>query len=126
MGNAVDWQGRLCEDLQFFNAIVLNPRRSDRDSSWIQSIDNARFAEQVNWELDALQAADIIIFYFDPATKSPITLMELGLFAHTGKVIVCFPEGYWRKGNVDIVCKRYNIPLTDNYESMYHRLTLLL
>jgi len=54
--------------------------------------------------------------YFDSNTKSPITLLELGLFTkvdkHLGttqKVVVCCPEGFYRKGNVDIVCERYNI-----------------
>lgn len=47
--------------------------------------------------------------YFDPKTKSPITLLELGLFARSQKLIVYCPTGYWRKGNVDVVCERYNV-----------------
>ena len=46
---------------------------------------------------------------FDPSSKSPITLLELGLFAKSSKIIVCCPEGFWRKGNVDIVCERYGV-----------------
>jgi hypothetical protein len=34
--------------------LVLNPRREDWDSSWIQSIDNPQFREQVEWEIYAL------------------------------------------------------------------------
>ena len=49
--------------------------------------------------------------YFDPETKSPISLLELGLFANSGKIHVICPEGFWRKGNVDIVCDEYNIPM---------------
>ena len=48
--------------------------------------------------------------YFAPETKAPITLLELGLFARTGKAVVCCPEGFWRKGNVDVVCRMYDIP----------------
>ena len=49
--------------------------------------------------------------YFDPKTKSPITLLELGIFGimKPNYLIVCCPKGYWRKGNVDIVCERYGI-----------------
>ena len=36
-------------------------------------------------------------------------MLELGLFANSGKLIVCCPDGFWRKGNVDIVCERYRI-----------------
>ena len=31
------------------------------------------------------------------------------LFAKTKKVIVCCPIGFWRKGNIDVVCQRYHI-----------------
>ena len=51
----------------------------------------------------------MIAMYFAPETKAPITLLELGLFARTGKVIVCCPEGYWRRGNVEVVCARFGI-----------------
>ena len=47
--------------------------------------------------------------YFDPETKSPITLLELGLYARSGKLVVCCPHGFWRRGNVDIVCDRYGV-----------------
>jgi hypothetical protein len=50
--------------------------------------------------------------YFVPGTISPISLMELGLFAN--KCVVYCPEGFERKGNVDIVCQRYNIPVYED------------
>jgi hypothetical protein len=56
--------------------------------------------------------------YFDPATKAPVTLLELGLAAESGKTVVCCPDGFWRKGNVDIVCKRYRIPLVPDLKKM--------
>jgi len=60
--------------------------------------------------LDGLEIADKVLIYFDPDTKSPITLLELGLVAHPlDKVIVVCPRGYWKKGNVDIVCERYGL-----------------
>lgn len=50
--------------------------------------------------------------YFDPSTKSPISLLELGILtANPEKVLVCCPEGFWRKGNVDVVCQRYGIQM---------------
>jgi hypothetical protein len=54
-----------------------------------------------------MERADLIALYLSPGTKSPISLLELGLYASSGKLVVCCPEGFWRKGNVDIVCKRY-------------------
>ena len=111
MGAAEDWQDAITAVLQDTSALILNPRRDNWDASWLQSIENANFREQVEWELNGLDAADIIAFYFSPGTKAPITLMEFGACAAKSpeKMIVCCPEGFWRKGNVDILCARYNV-----------------
>jgi hypothetical protein len=45
-------------------------------------------------------------------------LLELGLFARSGKMVVCCPGGYWRRGNVQIVCKRFGILLVDTLEEL--------
>ena len=110
MGIAENWQDQIIEELNDIDAgYILNPRRDNWDASWQQSIENEVFTEQVNWELEALEKADIIIFYFSPETKSPVSMLELGLFARTKKAIVCCPNGFWRKGNIDVVCQRYQI-----------------
>ena len=108
MGHAQEWQKLIVAALADTVDIILNPRRSDWDSSWQQTIAHPQFRQQVEWELQGLEDADVAVFYFDPATKAPVTLMELGLHAakHPQKLIVCCPDGFWRKGNVDIVCAR--------------------
>ena len=118
MGAAEDWQARLADELINKNVVLYNPRRDEWDSSWEQSIMNPQFYQQVNWEMNALEKSHLIVMYFSPETKSPISLLELGLHAASGKMIVCCPEGFWRKGNVDMVCDRYNIPNFDSLEKM--------
>lgn len=111
MGLAAPWQADAEAALADAKVTIWNPRRDDWDASWAQSIEDARFREQVEWELAAQEQADLIVMYFAPATKAPITLLELGLFARSGKLVVCCPEGYFRKGNVDVVCRRYGVPM---------------
>jgi nucleoside 2-deoxyribosyltransferase len=118
MGTAEPWQERLVNEFKDTDIRFLNPRRDDWDSSWVQEASNPQFAQQVNWELDALDYSDLIVFNFDPDTKSPITLMELGLYAASGKVIVCCPDGFWRKGNVEIVCQRHNVTLVNSFDEL--------
>ena len=118
MGKARDWQTEVQDKLKLLDVVLYNPRREDWDASWTQDISNDDFRGQVEWELDYLDKADLILFYFDPNTKAPITLMELGLFAKSGKCLVCCPQGYWRRGNVQIVCARYKIPLMDNIHQL--------
>ena len=124
---AVEWQERLIELLAMvdrdilLHVVVFNPRRAAWDASWINSIENEDFRVQATWELDGIENADYVLFYFDPATKSPISLLELGLVAATPdgpRAIVCCPEGFWRKGTVDIVCERYNIPMVGTLEEL--------
>lgn len=116
MGVATDWQAALAAVLPPAVAI-LNPRRDAWDASWRQSIEEPQFREQVEWELDGLDRADVIAMWFVPDTRSPITLLELGLHARGGKVIVGCPPGFWRRGNIEVVCARYTIPLHATWDA---------
>jgi hypothetical protein len=120
MGKAVDWQTDAIERFKDDFSIIYNPRRPDWNSDWEQTIDHPEFNAQVNWELDMIAEADMVIIYFDPNTKSPVTLMELGyLAAFNGyKTHVCCPTGFWRKGNVDIICERNKIVTYDTLEAL--------
>lgn len=128
MGTAELWQDKVAEALKGENLIVYNPRRDDWDSSWVQSKDNKQFREQVTWELDRINIADIVFFYFDPNTKSPITLLELGatLGRQSSEIIVVCPEGFYRKGNVDIICERHGIDVKASLEEGLKELRLVI
>lgn len=116
MGKAEDWQSQVAAAIHGVDEhiVVANPRRVAWDSSWAQSIENPSFREQVEWELDHIDRADMVVFYFQPDTLSPITLLELGKHLARGdaakSTIVCCPDGYWRKGNVEVVCARHGLP----------------
>lgn len=114
MGAASEWQADFERALADLDVTILNPRRDAWDGTWVQSIDNPQFREQVEWELAGQEQATLIAMYFAPATKAPITLLELGLFARSGKVIVCCPAGYWRRGNDEVVCRQNGVPLVES------------
>jgi hypothetical protein len=111
MGEAADWQAEMTRALADSPLAILNPRRDDWDASWRQSIHEPKFKEQVEWELFGLEQADVIAMWFAPASAAPITLLELGLHARFGHLVVGCPDGYWRKGNVEVVCARFGIPV---------------
>lgn len=115
MGVAEDWQTRLQSELAEYDVTIFNPRRDEWDSSWEQRATNPQFHYQVNWEMDRLERSEIIFMYFSPGTKSPISLLELGMHKDDD-IIVCCPDEFWRKGNVEIVCHRNRIPLHDNLD----------
>lgn len=111
MGHAEDWQATVTRALSDREVVILNPRRDEWDASWEQDIGFAPFRDQVEWELEALERATVIAMYFAPASKAPVTLLELGLFLRSKRLVVCCPEGYWRRGNVEIVCRRYEVEM---------------
>lgn len=122
MGAAESWQGQVEQGLADLAVTVLNPRRDDWDASWGQSIDHPRFREQVEWELAGLEQAAVVGMYFAPTTRAPVTLLELGLTARSGRLVVCCPPGYWRRGNVEVVCARYAVPLVADLNTLVARL----
>jgi hypothetical protein len=119
MGSAEDWQKRLTKDLSdYTDLVLLNPRRDDWDSSWIQDpTPGTKFYEQVEWELECQEQADVNLYYFTADSKAPITLLELGLF-NDDNVVVCCPKEFYRYGNVKMVCDRYSIPMVETYDEL--------
>src|SRR5271168_1974156 len=101
------WQSSITDSLAHLPITLLNPHRPDWDSTWKQDISSTQFREQVEWELNAMEIADVIAMYLGPGSPAPISLLELWLFARSGKIVVACPEGFWRRGNVQVVCKRF-------------------
>ena len=121
-GKAEDWQAALAERLAARDIIILNPRRRNWDAGMDQRSHNAELVRQIDWELNSLDAADIVIFNLLDGTMSPISLLELGLCARKGRVFMCCPEAFWREANVEVVCNRFGIPFFHDQEQMYKRL----
>ncbi len=121
MGEAEKWQEKA---IKLFEELIpkklnskyqlLNPRRDDWDNDVVNEFEDPVFSQQVNWEIRGLERSQEILMYFDPGTISPISLLELGRHG-TYCTVVC-PEGYDKKGNVDIFCDKYGINQKDTLE----------
>jgi hypothetical protein len=116
-GDSEDWQKQLTQKLMPYDVNVFNPRRDNWNPN--ATVDDLK--DQINWEMDALENAKMIIMYITPTSISPISLLELGLYSKK-PIVVCCPEGFWRKTNVDVVCERYEIPLFDDKDKFFDRI----
>lgn len=117
--DATDWRETLSALLSDHRITIYNPYRADWDSTWREDINFPPYREQVKWELEKQEQADIVVVYFHPATQAPISLLELGLCARQpGKAIVYCPEGYWKRGNVQMVCEKFGIEIVDSIEEL--------
>lgn len=104
-GRAEQWQSEAIAALSDLNVTILNPRRDHWNASLRQSEDEPDFVAQVDWELDGIALADVVLFHFSPSGPAPISLLELGI-AQGKTIVVSCPQGYWRRGNVERLCKR--------------------
>lgn len=117
MGNSTDWQTQLGKRFEALGGkwLLFNPRQQHWDASKAGEMDY-----QVNWELEHLEAADLIIMNIAEKSKSPVSLLELGIFARSGKMYVVCPRGFYRYDNVRITCARYGVPLYDTLDRLFH------
>ena len=117
-----NWRETLSLSLSHLPVTLLNPFRADWDGTWQEDISDPRFKEQVEWELDMQERADVVVVYFHPITVAPISLLELGLCARSGKAIVVCPGGtggYAKRGNVQAVCHRFGLKLVNTAEELH-------
>lgn len=117
-GKSINWQLEMEDILKDYNVTLLNPRRDN----WNPNSSRAEMVKQINWEMDNLDKCDVIFMNILEESLSPITLLELGLYANSGKMIVSCHEEFWRKINVDVVCDRFNIPRYDNFDDAITKL----
>lgn len=123
-GQSEDWQIGFAKKLETMTAddvTIYNPRRAAWDATLVQDISNKTFREQVEWELEHIDDANFVVMNFLPGSLSPITLMELGYLAGGDspcRTLVCCPEGFWRRGNVQVMCARHMIDLYDDMDTL--------
>ncbi|KAK5634192.1 hypothetical protein RRF57_009906 [Xylaria bambusicola] len=119
VGNA-DWRESISALLAAYPITLFDPNRPDWDSTWREDITFHPYREQVLWELDKQEKADLVVVYFHPATVAPISLLEFGLSARVpGKVIAVAPEGYSKRANVQLVCQKYSIEFLDAIDTLH-------
>ncbi|RFN44279.1 hypothetical protein FIE12Z_11466 [Fusarium flagelliforme] len=109
--NEADWRQSLTNALIDYPVTIFNPNRPDWDGTWKEDFSDKRWEEQVSWELDMQDIADVIVFFFHKSTDAPISLLELGLAIRTKTVVVCAQNEYRKRGNVEAVCRRFGVPL---------------
>ncbi|KAI7786263.1 hypothetical protein LA080_004084 [Diaporthe eres] len=109
----------LRQRLTSTNITVFDPFQPRWDGTWREDVDkDPRFAAQVDWELAAQDTAATIAVFFHADSKAPVSLLELGLCARSGKAVVGCEPGYWKRGNVQAVCHRYGVPLADSLDGL--------
>lgn len=113
-----DWRDTLNKGLADQAVAIFDPKRDDWDSTWREDFSDTRWADQIQWELDMQDTADIIVVLFHGVTAAPISLAEMGMAARTGKLIACALDGYCKKGYVEAVCRKFKAPFVRSEDEL--------
>lgn len=112
-GDSLNWQDKVITEiinLGVKNLEVYNPRREHwSENPTIDEIEN-----QIKWEQNHLDKANVIAMVLLDDSKSPVSLLELGLYANTNKLIVFCTPKFYRWDNIRLTCKKYNIELVQD------------
>ena len=121
-GESDDWQYDVFLHLAIFTEMinensvnsfkqftVFSPRRKN----WKEDATQEDIEEQIKWEQEKLDEADLIVMVFQDNSKSPISLLELGLYGPQGKLICFCTPNFYRYTNVKLTCEKWGIPLIE-------------
>ncbi|ROW09391.1 hypothetical protein VMCG_02330 [Cytospora schulzeri] len=100
------------------NITVYDPFQPNWTGDWKEDLGDRRFKTQVEWELERQDRATTIAVFFPKGTEAPISLLELGMCARSGKAVVGCDKDYWKRGNVEAVCQRYSIPMASDLDEL--------
>lgn len=104
-GESFNWQEQLMVRCQDLDVTFYSPRRKE----WATTREEIEY--QIKWEQEHLDSADIIVMCLLDDSKSPISLLELGLYAQSGRMLVFCNPSFYRYTNVKLTCQKYDIPL---------------
>lgn len=123
-GKSTDWQKEVANYSNEIGVNVFNPRRCN----WNPSATSKEIEEQIDWELEHMEKADFIVMNILGDSKSPISLLELGLHARSGKLVVFCPKSFYRYDNVRVTCETYGVKLysIEDYNKNLDEIKLLI
>lgn len=96
------WREKVIEKSDDKN-IFFDPTNKD-----YQQLNEKEMIDHIEWELNAMSLADKILLNFLPASLSPISLVEFGLYVSSKKLIVICPKGFYQSRYIHKLCKEYN------------------
>lgn len=123
-GESANWQEEVIIALETISPEIqiINPRRESWDKSASQKPDNAELVKQIQFELLHLQTADAVLMWLAPESKSPISLLELGILcgqAHgTNRAIVGTTEDFYRYANIVVTTNAFKVPLVGSLNEL--------
>lgn len=117
MGRARLWQDEVVKELSKLDVTVFNPRRKQWDWGLDPTTVTPALDEQVRWEQEYMELADIVLFMFLGNTQSAISLLEYGkCYGEDKSTIVIVEPEFYRRGNLVIMQNMIQEPTYSSLE----------
>ncbi|MBY0422575.1 MAG: nucleoside 2-deoxyribosyltransferase domain-containing protein [Parvularculaceae bacterium] len=111
------WRARVARALADREGLLIDLTRRDWAGHWDTDDSAEPFRSQVLWELAALERADRILCCFTTSSPAPVSLLEFGLYAKSGRLDVVCPRRYRNAGHVRLVAQAAGAALYDDLAS---------
>jgi hypothetical protein len=111
------WRDKVINEFDDKNKNFFDPTNIDHDE-----LNESEMESHIQWELEAMSMADKIVLNFLPDSLSPISLVELGLYVQSEKLVVVCPKEFYQSNYVYVLCEKYNTPAYPNIDEALNRL----
>lgn len=108
------WQLPVAEDLRARGFQVRTPLEKRWLSEWLEHTGEPVFQRNVASNFQDLDESDEILMHFTEDSLAPTSLLQFGRYVHSGKLTVSCERGFWRRGNLEIMCGLYGVPLFES------------
>lgn len=115
VGITTDWRRQLIEKLSRLPVTVFDLQRG---------YDQQKCSAGIGWwQLEQTKKeADVVVLHLEPGLPCPIGLVELGLYAQSGKLVVYCPGGVINSRRVIDIYSKYGAPLANSLDELEARI----
>ena len=97
---------------------VFNLRCNNQNLTQKQDILHLKFNKQVIQKYNCLNKVNVIAIYFKPSTLSSISLLELGKYTKSRKIVVYCLDRFQKRGNIQIEYYQKRVLLVETIEKL--------
>ena len=91
--------------------ILIEDIKSWETEDYTSSEEDLNYNHLISKDLDSLHSSDVILIYFKEGYKNRFPFFSLGYFCNNDNLVILCSEDFSKRGIVQMICTRKNIPL---------------
>jgi len=107
-----NWRERATEQFQAYYHIF-DPTHTNHSN-----LNDTEMSKHIKWEWEALNRSDLILLNFTAQAKSPMSLLELGMYISSGKIVVVCPKEFYQAHYINTLCTEHKVPIFESIDDI--------